>query len=225
MHLEPHPLDIRVETTPQASVFKRGAVILPAGRPGLLGRVRRGLLSLTDPGCDDGALVIALPGDLIGIESLKGEAVALQARAIVAAEVEWLTLVRADQWRQLLVEGLLARQAHQGELARLRRGSVPERVRQLLLLLSGKAAGVRPPAEEAPLQCELPSLLDMSLLVDTSPETVSRVLSALRRSGQLETPRGRLAVLAPELGRPDWAKSVGMTRSRTVDAPMVQQVA
>ncbi len=225
MHLDSHPLDIRVEPTPGASVFKRGAVILPAGRPGLLGRVRRGLVSLTDPSCDDGALVIALPGDLIGIESLKGEPVALQARAIVAAEVEWLTLVRADQWRQLLVEGLLARQAHQGELARLRRGSVPERVRQLLLLLSGKASGAMRLSESTPLQCELPSLLDMALLVDTSPETVSRVMSALRRSGQLATPRGRLAVLTPELGRQDWAKSVGMTRSRTVGAPGSQKVA
>lgn len=225
MHIEQHPSDILVGAAPEDSVYKRGTVILPAGRPGLLGRVRRGLVSLTDPCSDDGALVVALPGDLIGIESLKGEAVTLQARAIVASEVEWLTLVRADQWRQLLVEGLLARQAHQGELARLRRGSVPDRVRQLLLLLSGKASGLSPVEAAESLQCELPSLLDMAMLVDTSPETVSRVLSSLRRAGQLFTPRGRLAVLTPELGRQDWAKSVGMTRSRTLEGPVPQRVA
>lgn len=215
--------DIRFEhgaSTP--SHFKRGALVQAAGRPGLLGRVTCGALSLTDPAGDEGALLLALPGDLIGIDALTGDAVRWQARAVVGSRVEWLGLIRADQWRSLLLQALVVRQTSQAQLARLRRGSVPERVRQLLLTLSGAGGEsehelLRSEGDDRPegcIPCELPSLQDMALIVDTSPETVSRVLSSLRRQGQLLTRPGRQALLSPALYGADWMKSEGMTRSR-----------
>jgi CRP-like cAMP-binding protein len=207
--------------------YKRGAIIQSAGWSGLPGRVLEGAICLTQPNNRDGTMVLALPGDLIGVEALVGQRLTLEARAVVTTTIDWLGPVRTDGWRTMLVEALLIRQEHQAQFALLRQGPIPQRIRHLLRLLSGELpmrarAGKADEAAEADgmlARCELPSLQDMALIVDTAPETVSRIISALRRNGRLQVLRGRQAVLMPALSDTGLELPAGMTRSRISDLP------
>jgi len=74
-------------------------------------------------------------------------------------------------WQALLAQ-FCAQQCRQAaDLAALRTGAAADRVRHLLLMLA-------PQGEPLP---DLPPLRAMSQLVDAAPETVSRVVSALRQ--------------------------------------------
>ena len=123
---------------------------------------------------------LAAPGDLVGLPAAPADACAwalvpcvLQAWDGPATPHEWPAVLQrlcTQHWRQA------------AERAQLRSGGVADRVRQLLLLLArgGHADG------------PLPSLRAMSQLVDAAPETVSRVLGALRELDLLQTaPGGR----------------------------------
>jgi hypothetical protein len=75
---------------------------------------------------------------------------------------------------RLLTEALIQARRQGRELVRLRSGGVPERVKALLLLLGSDDA-----RDEQVVA--MPTLRDMSRIVDSSPESVSRVISSMRR--------------------------------------------
>lgn len=108
-----------------------------------------------------------LPGDLIlpaGSDD--------SARALMACELAPVAepRTRAD-WHAQLMRASREQRRRAADLAALRTGPAADRVRHLLLMLA---------APDAPPQ-RLPSLRVMSSLVDMAPETVSRVVSALRQ--------------------------------------------
>ncbi|PXW98086.1 CRP-like cAMP-binding protein [Sphaerotilus hippei] len=219
--------------------FPRGTAIVSRGGWHSPGRVIAGAIRLAPPGLGAEHLVLALPGDLVGIELLTGERGQLDAIALVGTTVEWLQPQALKSDGVALVAALQARQHHQAVFAQLRHGPVAERVLQLLrvITLSMQARGraidpvrirqaVGDGGPGAPA-CELPSLADMADVIDSAPETVSRVISAMRRQRwlidvperchdrQRLDPTGRRVRLMPRLCQPAPHLPPGMTRSRT----------
>lgn len=187
----------------------RGGLAQAAGQgatPKMLisGALRLDRLTATD----GGPVMLALPGDLIGLEGLRGEGSPYSARAIVSSVLAPLpTQMSEAAWCDLLMRSLVAQQERAAEVAQLRRGSAPERIRKLLLLLSSQSrggAGVSPWRSSAP-SCEQPTLADMAALTDTAVETISRVISAMRRTGDLVRDHGRRVRLDARVLHSDWA--------------------
>jgi hypothetical protein len=110
---------------------------------------------------------VAGPGDWVCLPHT-----GVTAWALVPSELSPLQAPTAPaDWQALLMQ-LCTQQCRQAaDLATMRTGPAADRVRHLLRLLA--ARGEPLPA--------LPSLRAMSQLVDAAPETVSRVVSALRQ--------------------------------------------
>jgi CRP-like cAMP-binding protein len=154
-----------------------------------LWRLQSGALRVhnTDAGGLQTLVGVALPGDLIGLECLVGELPSTFLRALIRSRVvllgqgdTLLALQSSASQPDLLVQALVQSRRQCRDNMRLRTGPVAERVKCLLLMLSdpGKATTRLADAE---IPCALPSLRDMAMVVDSAPETVSRVLGSLRR--------------------------------------------
>lgn len=204
----------------------RGALIFRPGRFMTPFLIVSGALRVDAPGSDDSTVRLALPGDLLGLEQLSGRPQSCYGRAIVETIVAPVGPMPDSAWRELLVRRLLVQQAHVAQLGRLRYGPAPERIRALLLALTGwlgpdarRLSGPSPVPEAVLPVCELPRLNDMASITDTTPETVSRVVSSMRRSGLIEAAGARRVRLSEALVQAACALPKGMTRSRTtVDA-------
>ena len=197
----------------QTTHLPRGAVIQQDGaicRPQML---ISGGLRLDPASGSDAAVLLALPGTLVGLEALQGRPAVSRARAIVASVLAPVPVLDDGAWRDLLLRGLVTQQERAADLAGLRSGSAPERLRRLLLLLSVDSrggAGLSPWRSATP-SCELPTLADMAALTDTTEETLSRVISAMRRRGDLVRDHGRRVRLDPQLLDDDWSLSAAAT--------------
>jgi CRP-like cAMP-binding protein len=154
-----------------------------------LWRLHSGALRMhdADPAGIQGLIGVALPGDLIGVECLVGELPSTSLRALIRSRLVLLgqeeTLLAphsASAQPDLLVQALVQSRRQGRDNMRLRAGPVAERVKCLLLMLSdpGKTTGC---LDDVEIPCALPSLRDMAMVVDSAPETVSRVLGSLRR--------------------------------------------
>lgn len=182
----------------------RGARLQEAGLPTQPRMLISGALRLDAPAHGgDRAVLLALPGDLIGLEALQGQPAGVDARAIVASVLAPLPAMGPAAWQDLLLRSLVQQQARRQELALLRSGAVAERVRRLLLLLSQQSRGGAglSPWKAQTASCEQPTLADMAALTDTTEETVSRVISAMRRQGDLLRDHGRRVRLSDRLLR------------------------
>jgi len=139
---------------------------------------------------------LALPGDLLGVENLAGQPSRCRIRALVPCVAAELQGCQPEGWSRLLIDSVLSLHQRLHETARLVQGPVGERVRSLLRYLCG--SGRTDP--EGGLRCELPVLADLAVLLNTSPETISRVLSQLRRAGLIHaTGLDREFRISPEL--------------------------
>jgi hypothetical protein len=152
-----------------------GACLSSGERHGLW-RVRDGLFA---PSGEEGPAgreleSLALPGDLLGTQLLSGELPVREVRAVTAGRLEPVTCTSLVLMSRLLTEALIQARRQGRELVRLRSGGVPERVKALLLLLGSDDA-----RDEQVVA--MPTLRDMSRIVDSSPESVSRVISSMRR--------------------------------------------
>ncbi len=156
-----------------------------------LWRVRRGLMAISarDDGEGERTHVLAVPGDLLGVAALAGEAVALRARALTAVAGEPLACADRPLQPDLLRQAYAQSRRQGREILRLRTGMVADRVRQMLLLL-GEHAGT----DDA--EVELPSLRRLAELLDASPEAICRVLGRMRQLDVLVTHRPRAARLS-----------------------------
>jgi hypothetical protein len=125
--------------------------------------------------------------------------------ALVPSVLNPLPLPTTQTGWQALVAQLCTQQCRQAaDLAAMRTGPATDRVRRMLLMLAG-------PGQTWPA---LPSLRAMSQLVDAAPETVSRVVSALRHSRLLDG--GRRAPATATVGAQPLAALAlprGLTRS------------
>ena len=160
-------------------------------------RLRSGALSLSvlDVAERETLVGLALPGDVVGLEPADSGHPTSLSRALVPCVLEPLPLPPDDAaWRALLVRATGQHWRQAANMARLRSGTVPERVRRLLLLLAHSAQGHTTPTDADDgrhpgllvAAHQLPRLRDMAALVDTAPETVSRIISGLRRLSLLK---------------------------------------
>lgn len=193
--------------------FRRGELVFRPGRFQWPFVIVAGAMRLDLPAGDDSALQLALPGDLLGIEQLIGQPQSTFGRAIVETVIAPLGAIPEAMHQNALIRQLVASHRRALEQARLRFGPASERIRALLLML---AQHERTPDE--PMCCELPRLSDIAALTDTAPETASRVISSLRRSGLIassgEDDTQRSVQIGPLMRLRAGEMPPGMTRSR-----------
>jgi CRP-like cAMP-binding protein len=151
---------------------------------------------------------IALPGDLLGVELLAAYPYAFTARAITPCSVRRRSLASDSERRLALVEGLVQQQRRGEDLVALRSGPAQERLKHLLLLLAPDDT----PWMGEGANCPLPTIKDMAAIIDTAPETVSRIFANLKRSQILDTRQRQSASFSlVRLRESEWP--AGMTRS------------
>ncbi len=145
-------------------------------------RVVEGALRLDAAGPGPERFVqIVLAGDRLGVEPLCGLPTLYRARAVTHCVLRRLQVVGESERCAVIGAALTQQWRRAADLAALRTGPVAERVRLLLLLLcAGRAEGAG-----GLTSVELPRLKDIAAIVDTAPETASRILSAWRQQAML----------------------------------------
>ncbi|MBI5109073.1 MAG: Crp/Fnr family transcriptional regulator [Rhodocyclales bacterium] len=165
--------------------FERGQRIHEAGAMGFPWRVSRGVVRF-DTAAVDGELSfagLAMEGDLVGTEVLMFGHFAHRATALTPCQLEpWPG--RLDQDRAGLLQALARAEQRAADIVALRSGQAMARVCRLIELLLPRSA-------TAPQRTDLPPLRDMAEITALTGETVSRMLSGLRRIGALEPERER----------------------------------
>ena len=148
-------------------------------------------------GARDGFVQLFLPGDLVGLETLCGLPYQGSARALTECLLQPLPepgCVSPSTKAVWLTSALTQQLQRAGDMAALRTGSTPERVKRLLLLL--RPAREPEAASLAHLDAQahsLPRIKDIANIVDSAPETVSRILSGLRRLQVLDERHAQFA--------------------------------
>ena len=132
-------------------------------------------------GCQDRLVQVVFPGYHLGVESLFDSATLHRATAITQSTLRRL-IVKSEATR---VAMLTATQTEAWQLSAdmlaMRTGPVANRVRRMLLSLS---AGERP-VRNGLVAIAQPRLRCIGEITDSSPETVSRILSVWRDQGLL----------------------------------------
>lgn len=200
-----------------------GDVLYHQGARDGLWRVRSGVIRLDQRGRDQSVLVtVALPGDLVGYETLLGQGHSFTASALLSATVRPVTPKDDAQRQSLIVEALLQQPERSHDMARIRTGSVASRLTAALSLMGIMPQGGLTTLSETDgdrLRQRLPTLRELSELVDANPETICRALATLlpprsRKSGP--RPATQVAAASGELAR---AASAVASRARQLLVP------
>ena len=146
-------------------------------------RLESGALRIDSAGSDgtETLVRIALPGDLLGIESLLGVPDRFAVRALTPSRLVPLDLLEG-QLPQMLMDSVITGYQRARQMVQLRTGSAEERVKSLLVMLAESGQG----AKKGSATCALPTLADIAGVVHAAPETVSRVLASLRQASFLQ---------------------------------------
>lgn len=171
-------MDASSETPGQVMFAPRQALDLSAP-PGLW-RVVHGVFTVQHVLGADAVEVLAVPGDLIGVERLGVSVTTAACAAVTAACLAPVDWHETPQRLALLQEAYDQSQRQCLNLKQLRTGAMPERLRHLLVLLGRHASDA---ADTADL--ELPTLRQMAELTDSTAESVCRVLSRLKGQDML----------------------------------------
>jgi CRP-like cAMP-binding protein len=156
--------------------FAQGQTLLRAGAAGAVWRIRQGLVCLERAGCEgQQVLLLAGPGDLVGVEALCAEPVSGTVTALLDSVACLEPLTGEAARMATLAAGFVQQQRQALDMALLRSGPVAERLRHLLALLGRRAGGRQVTLERK----ALPSLKDMAQIVASTPETVCRSLKLL----------------------------------------------
>ena len=200
-HLESMPSPVRLST---------GDMLFESGHGGPVWQLQSGALRLDLIDREGQRFAqLVLPGDLVGAEQLAASGYAHTARAIVPSVAVQRAAGGDAERRLLLAEALLCQLSRTGDLMALRTGTAQERLRHLLLLLSGAEPGWD---EAEASQRVLPTIKDVAAIIDTAPETVSRIFANLKRSHLLDARQRQGARFsAARLREQVWP--AGMTRS------------
>ncbi len=178
------PADATIDTIRirQPGVFSQGQCIYSAGNAGLAWRVGSGSLRLDRP--DDAGQTsfanLAITGDIIGAETLLFGHYTFTATALSNCElIPWPEGCGAPAG-DILLHTLAKTERRAADVIALRCGQAADRVRRLVLLLA------QPLDESASsLLVTLPTRQDMAEITALTLETVSRMISKLRRAGIL----------------------------------------
>ncbi|HMN93579.1 MAG TPA: hypothetical protein PKC60_10150 [Hydrogenophaga sp.] len=169
-------------------VFAGQSRIFKSGEYGPLWRVTEGAVRLDrESGPQRLPVQLALPGDLVGLESLCDLPYQFTATAFQECRLERVPVADPAHRQALLRQALLQQQERSHDMATLRTGSVVQRVVHLLQLLGlpwqnlTALAGAQADAVRA----RLPALRELALMIDAKHETVCRALA------QLLPPRSR----------------------------------
>lgn len=175
--------------TGQSRIFKSGDF-------GPLWRVVEGVVRLDrESGPQRLPVQLALPGDLVGIESLCDQPYQFTATAFKDCQLEQVPVADEAHRQALLRQALLQQQDRSHDMATLRTGNVQQRVAHLLQLLGlpwqnlTALAGAQADA----VRSQLPALRELALTIDAKHETVCRALA------QLLPPRSRKGGPAPSV--------------------------
>lgn len=169
--------------------FKRGEPIYHAASSGMPWQVLDGVVRLDKPGADGSAFAsLALPGDMIGCETLLDGQYAFIARAITPC-----TLVGQPTLSGLSPLSLLAAaEQRAADLVALRHGRATGRIRRLVDLLTLNGAQPLPGN-----RCLLPRLADIAEITGLAIETVSRLTGEMDMTGGLPHKKYRTKKIAP----------------------------
>jgi CRP-like cAMP-binding protein len=169
--------------SPEAKTLCAGQLLYEAGRfTADVWRIEGGALRLDLVGDGHVSFVqLAVQGDHLGLESHCGLPTMFRATAVTRCLLRRLA-ADGERAQRALISGALVQQwCRAADQIAFRSGSAAERVRQLLLLLAGGAAA----SADGFTPIELPRLSDIAAIVDSAPETVSRILSHWRHQGVL----------------------------------------
>jgi CRP-like cAMP-binding protein len=184
-----------------------GELLFGVGEPSCVWQLEVGAMRLdrAHPDGLNGFAQLALPGDLLGLEALAGLNHQLSARAIVPCQARYRFLGNETERHLVMMQGLLQMHKRGGDLIALRTGAAQDRLKCLLVLLGAEHEGTS-------RECPLPTIRDMAAMIDTAPETVSRILAHLKRSRLLDGRRRQGARFdLIRLRDADWP--AGMTRT------------
>ena len=119
------------------------------------------------------ATLLALPGDLLGLEVSALGRCPYRLRALLPARLQALAPSASPAEARARLGTMLEQQWRRAvQMTGLRTGDVPDRVKHLLVLL--RACG-------SDGDVLMPRLRDLAATVDSTPESVSRVIANLRR--------------------------------------------
>lgn len=165
-----------------------GDAVFVAGLPGQCWRIHQGAVRLSRQIAEGEQFAgLALAGDLIGVEALLGQPSTFSAHAL--SDVTLAPCVELGS--PALLAALTASEQRAAEALALCRGSADERINRLVRLLAQPGT-----AERARMQ--MPSLREMADITNLTQETVSRVVSRLRRLGQLVRHSRKHADVTPD---------------------------
>ena len=144
--------------------------------------VEEGALRLDLPGDGTERFVqLALRGDHLGVESLCGLPTMYRVIAITHCVLQPQSVGCEHERRAVSAAALVQLWCRAADQIALRTGTAGDRLRQLLLMLAAGSCV----AADGSTPVALPRLTDIAAIVDTAPETVSRILSAWRRQDLL----------------------------------------
>lgn len=154
----------------------KGESLFREGDSGTLWRVEQGAILLQKAMEDGVALTqMALPGDIIGLEGLCNRPYTNSAIALV--ETKLIQQVVSDDFTAFaaMAEGYLQQQQRMHDMSKLRTGSVASRLKHLVQMLAKSKDGKRRKLD----RMDLPTLREMSQIMDITGETICRELKAL----------------------------------------------
>ena len=168
-------------------IIATGEILYETGSEGAAWRVVAGSVRLDRITAEGkpGFASLAIRGDIIGAETMLFGAYSFTATALGPCTLmSWPEGEGAPAPASDLLQTLIVAERRAAEVIALRYGQAAERVKRLVILLAAPGAdcagSVRPP-----LQVTLPPRQDMADITALTLETVSRMVSGLRRSGVL----------------------------------------
>lgn len=174
-----------------------GEALLAAGSTGPLWRVTQGAFRLDRPNRDGSTFVqLALVGDLVGVEGLCAAPYTCTATALMDSQAGMEPVGSEINRYKLLAQGFLQQQRRALDTVQLRSGPIGGRVGHLLKLLGRQADG----SVVALARKALPSLSELALIVDSTPETVCRELKAFLPARPRQRRAPSVWQTAPALG-------------------------
>jgi hypothetical protein len=158
--------------------FQRGQILTEVNQSGPLWLVETGAFLLERPNdSEDTDVLIAVQGDFIGAESIWGQPYSFKAVSLMTSSVKPIpceTDLHRAHFASLI---LIQHQRRTFDMLRLKTGSVEDRLKTLLQMLTQQK---KENALHLIESAELPSLFDIARVVNSAMETVCRGLNQIK---------------------------------------------
>lgn len=167
--------------------YTHGDIIFRRGEKGLAYRVTHGVVAIerSNDGEPSSLVLLAMPGDFIGVEGLFEESYTMDARALFPARLVPVLEDKRFIKGHILPQVCIQQQRQSLDMVKLRTGKVSQRLAYLLHMFSAMQANRKTPLTRK----ELPSLKYVSQIVDVRIETICRELNSLMPDEEAERVR------------------------------------